>query len=41
MRYFTTTAELSVCPMPEPKQRMEAQCELKVGRIEAHGMGDP
>jgi len=31
----------SVCPIPDPKSRMEGCSKLKIGRKEAHDMGDP
>jgi len=31
---------LSVCPMPDPKLRMEGHSKLKIGRKEAHDPND-
>jgi len=35
-----TVVCLSVCPMPDPKSRMEGCWKVKIGRKEAHDMGD-
>jgi len=35
-----TVVCLSVCPMPDHKSKMERRSKLKIGRKEAHGMGD-
>ena len=32
---------LSVCPMPDPQSRTEGHRKLKIGRKEAHDLGDP
>jgi len=31
---------LSVCPVPDPKSKMEGHRKLKIGRKEAHDMSD-
>ena len=31
---------LSVCPVPDPKSRIEGHGKLKIGRKEAHDTGD-
>ena len=35
------SVRLSVCPVPDPKSRMEGFIKLKIGRKEAHDTGDP
>ena len=32
---------LSVCPMPDPQSRTEGHRKLKIGKKEAHDLGDP
>jgi len=36
-----TTVCLSVSPVPDPKSGTEGHSKLKVGKEEAHDMGDP
>jgi len=31
---------LSVCPVPDPQWRVEGRSKQKIGRMEAHDLGD-
>ena len=40
-RWWPSSVYPSVCPMPDPKLRMEGHSKLKISRKKAHGTSDP
>ena len=39
--YYLSTVCPSICPVPDPKSRMEGHSKMKIGRKKAHDTGDP
>ena len=40
-RWWPSSPRLSVCPVPDPKSRMEGHSKMKIGKKEAYDTGDP